>query len=132
MLEALPTPRITVVNCRFISNRSGRGRGRKIFGTGSLDRFLGMGAWLPLEYFKHESEPWFRCGKGLTGTFHRFNSKYLSFSIRLMTVFPVALFWRYLFSVSVSTVHLFKYRTVATLNTRQLRFFLATVDPSAI
>ena len=28
--------------------------------------------------------------------------------------------------------HTAKYRTVATLNTRQLRFFLATVDPSAI
>ena len=45
-LVALPAPRITVVvNCRFRSKLSGRGRGRKIFGTGSLDRFLGMEAW---------------------------------------------------------------------------------------
>ena len=62
MLEALPAPRITVVNCRFRSNRSGWGRGNKIFGTGSLDRFLGnrdVGV-------ADESEPWFRCGKGLS------------------------------------------------------------------
>ena len=45
VLEALPVSRITVVNCRFRSNRSGRGSGRNIFGTGSLDHFVGMETW---------------------------------------------------------------------------------------